>query len=437
MCIHIADIRKWLLLIVAFLILPISGQAQGFSSGSTGADGALDLSSGDRVVQLPESGILNYTTISIPVSRTLRFKSNSRNTPVIMLAEGDVQIAGSIDVSNAYLSYGCCDFDIIIPGPGGFYGGALDKPGFGPGGGTTLDCSSRHAKWVGPLSLVPLVGGSGGAGKYCSDSSSGGGGGGGAILIASSTSITLPSGGAIRAKSYGFNGMGSGGAVRLVANALSISGLVDATSSAIYSGNTVSGNPGVIRLEAPVGSLFFNGTSRPPAVLSEINPFLFATAAPVLTIVSVGGLPVPQYSGARFDTIDLLLPNQLSDPISVIVQARNIPVGTEVELRPLRGSAQATSTSATLNGTFESSNGTATISGLSRTLGSITYLLATASFDPPAMAQVFNPSGRNRVSKVRLEVGLSGRPKIVFLRRNGTVIDQAKLPKKFLEQFGL
>src|SRR5688572_6034429 len=85
------------------LFLPINGQS--FSSGSTGADGALNLSTsicpgGPCEVQLPESGILNYTTVNIPSGVTLRFKPNFRNTPAILLVQGNVTIGGVIDVRN-------------------------------------------------------------------------------------------------------------------------------------------------------------------------------------------------------------------------------------------------------------------------------------------------------------------------------------------------
>ena len=45
-------------LISTFLTFAVVGgaMAQTFSSGSTGADGTLDLTAGDRTVQLPESG---------------------------------------------------------------------------------------------------------------------------------------------------------------------------------------------------------------------------------------------------------------------------------------------------------------------------------------------------------------------------------------------
>jgi hypothetical protein len=43
----------------ALTAIAYSAAGQTFSSGSTGVDGALDLTSGDQVVQLPSTGILN------------------------------------------------------------------------------------------------------------------------------------------------------------------------------------------------------------------------------------------------------------------------------------------------------------------------------------------------------------------------------------------
>lgn len=439
--------KKLPILICAFLLFPLTVCAQGFSSGSTGADGALDLSSmvcpnNFCIIQLPESGIFNFTTVNIPVGRVLVFKNNSRNTPVIMLAQGNVNVAGSIDVSAPiYANSSSSTFPSAepkTPGPGGFYGGASNRDGFGPGGGVFGEDSSLwKGRWVGPLSLVPIVGGSGGAGHPVPFSvNAEGGGGGGAILIASSTSITL-SGGSIRADGFGNGdfygrGSGSGGAIRLIANSISASGSFTAVNSRDVWSNP--NNYGVVRLEAPSGALSFTGSSQPAAVLSTINPTVYPSAIPMLRISSVAGFAVPAYAGGRFDTVDILLPNQLPDPIQVVVTASNIPVGTAVTVG-LFGSTNATATTGTLTGSFDNSSATPTISNLTRS--SVTYLLATAIFDPPASAQSFNPKGPDRVAKVRIESAIGAKPKFVFLRSNGTPIDQAKLPKVFLQQLGL
>jgi hypothetical protein len=191
----------------------------------------------------------------------------------------------------------------------------------------------------------------------------------------------------------------------------------------------------VIRIEAPDGQRNLTGTAQPAAVLSTINPIVLSSAAPLLTIASIGGFAVPSYAGSRFDTVDLLLPNQLSDPISIGVTANNIPVGTQVEVRPVKNSSNATFTPATLAGTFQNSTGTATITGLDRT--AVTYLLATAVFDPPVSAAIFNPKGLNHVASVRVESVIGSKPTLIFLRGDGTQIEHTNLSRKFLEQFGL
>ena len=289
--------RKVFLLAFLVCALPLLAQAQ-FNSGSTGADGALDCSN-DCQVQLPESGILNYTTVNIPNGRFLRFTRNSRNTSVTMLAQGNVIIGGSIQVSGSVTSPAFpLPYAFQQPGPGGFYGGAPNTPGFGAGGGQVSSTNVSPGRWVGSLSLFPIVGGSGGGGiggAY-------GGGGGGAIVIASSTSIviSLPNA-SIDASgsqsSSGNVGPGSGGAIRLIANSLDIRGYLGAIGG--------SNGAGVIRLEAQPNQINFTGTSNPAAILSTINPNVVSNAQPQLTILSVGGYAIPSYAGSRIDTVDL------------------------------------------------------------------------------------------------------------------------------------
>lgn len=428
-----------LLLALCLWVAATDAHAQSFSSGSTGADGALDLTNTPNPstfeIQLPESGVLNYTIVNIPMGRTVVFKRNLRNTPVTLLAQGQVIIDGAIDVSaTGQLAGGFCGAGfnpIRAPGPGGFYGGQPNQPGLGPGGGIS---SGETGSWVGPLSLVPIVGGSGGAGAV---NNVFGGAGGGAIVVASSASITLSQQASIKAVGtsdftcFGFfsqlGNSGSGGAIRLVSNSINAGGVFNAC-------NVFGAKCGVVRLEAPSGALAFTGSSSPAAVLSTINPVVANSAPPSLTIISIGGYTVPSYAGSRFDTVDLLLPNQLADPINIVVRGNNIPLGTQVEVRAINGSGGGTFTPGTLAGAFENSTGTATASGLSRT--GVTYLIATAVFDPPESAAVFNPKGPDQVAKVRVEAVPGARPKFVFLRGNGTVVNESKLSKSFLQQFG-
>lgn len=237
----------------ALAALLATTSAHAFDSGSTGADGALTLAANSGVVeiQLPESGILNYTTVSIPTGVTLRFKKNTLNTPVVMLASGNVSIVGTIDISGGHGTHSGTAGDGNLAddgvpgkgGPGGFDGGrggsddTAQRPsiirgggGLGPGGGKggiegADGCAAgRYYKYIGGAAghatngtegqatgqcgfnppfavgraygnalLQPILGGSGGGGGRggINYMGSGGGGGGGALLIGTSGILQL------------------------------------------------------------------------------------------------------------------------------------------------------------------------------------------------------------------------------------------------------
>jgi hypothetical protein len=408
--------KSTLLTITLIILLSYVARAQNFNSSSTGADGALDLSSGDREVQLPESGVLNYTTVNIPAGRTLRFQKNSRNTPVIMLAQGAVTISGKLDVSALGNSDRLAGRD---PGPGGFQGGDVGQQGLGPGGGAS---GGTNGQWVGALSLVPIIGGSGGGGYATSCCGCDGGGGGGAIVLASSSSISIASSGAIdtagrpgRCSGLGDSqSSGSSGAVRIIANSIDVKGNISAA---------------IARLEAPAESLFYSGSGVTP-ILARINPVIIPDAnSPTLTIVSIGGFPVPSYSAARLGRIDLMLPRQLPDPISVVIQGRNIPAGTPIKIS-VSGAGSATT------GTLGSDGKTTLqVSGLDKG-GAVSYLYAYAIFDLPKSAQNFNLKGRDEIAQVRIEAAPGAKPRYIFLRKDGSEIAGPRIPTAILEQFG-
>jgi hypothetical protein len=413
---------KITLIFILIIILSLAVDAQ-FNSGSTGVDGALDLSTCPTItceVQLPESGILNYTTVNIPQGKELRFKLNSRNTPVIVLAQGTISIAGIVNVS------GGLNGSTSTGGPGGFFGGGGSNPqtgqGYGPGGGQN-GIDNNNGRWVGSLSLVPIIGGSGGA----TNGNIGGLGGGGAIVLASTSSVIIS--GELRANSTDYPSAccnGSGGAIRIVSNSITITGTLKAVS---YGSN----NSGIIRLEAPAAQRNFSGTAMPTPVFAEINPVIIPSNPPTLTIASIGGYTVPSYSAGRPDRVDLMLPSQLTDPLNVIIQGSNVPSGTQVQLQ-LSGTS-GTAMGCTLTGGPGPVSCTATVSGLNR--NSVSTLLAVAVFTPPALAQGFNPKGENQVAKVRLEMPLGGNPKYSFLRADGSAIEAKKLSPQFLQQFGM
>jgi len=379
--------------------------AQSFSSGSTGADGAFACAQG-TTVQLPPSGILNYTTVNVASGCGLQFSPNVTNTPVTMLATGAVTIAGTVLLN----SQSSC----VAPGPGGFYGGAPGQNGVGPGGGVYgRSDGTQNGRWVGSLSLVPIIGGSGGAGSVYVN----GGGGGGAIVIASSASITVS--GNIQTSGC-FNGgadSGANGAIRLVSNSINVSGQL--------------GYASVVRLEGPAGGVFYSGSGTAP-VIAPINPVIIPVNPPSNSITSIGGYAAPSATTASFKTIDLLLPTQLPDPIAVIVQGTNLPAGAQVALSFSGSQATTSPATAALSG---SSSATFYVSGLSRT--TVTVIFAVVSFNAALVASNLKQSGPDAVAKVELAAAMGGPTKYRFLRADGSEVALAKVAPELKRIFGM
>ncbi len=228
---------------------------QSFPSGSTGADGALNITATNvTTLPAPKGGgnIYNFTTITVAQGSTLKLTGAVFPGPIYFLATGAVTIAGTIDLSgqsglvrattSARQTVGP-----TMPGAGGYGGGEgyfaateVQLPGLGPlGGAVNGGCysSGGGGGFNGSQFLLPLVGGSGGAGSFGS-----GGAGGGALLIASSVSITVT--GTITAN--GGNGAdssggGAGGGIRLVAPTIAGNGLITAAGGGAGNGNNCNG----------------------------------------------------------------------------------------------------------------------------------------------------------------------------------------------------
>ncbi len=365
-----------------------------FTSGSTGADGAFNPTA-NTVLQVPESGIFNFTTVNIPAGVTVTFQKNSANTPVTILATGDVMVNGTINLDGTAGSGSANGWG----GPGGYDGGiggapsksgyAGQGPGAGGGGGSngvsasgsgggggygaiggtgsaTNGFSARTGVAYGNERILPLIGGSGGGGGGGISSSSGfgGGGGGGAILIASSGSITNNNyinvkggaGGSGSLANYIYGGGGSGGSIRLIANTITNSGQINATGGSggntggTYAGG--AGGKGRIRLEAFTLNA---GTTNPPYVYgvpSDVVP----VNTPTLSVLSIGGISAPAAPKGTYAEPDVQLPSNITNPVSVEVAATNIPAGTIVTVSSVPQVGDITSASTALIGTEASSS---------------------------------------------------------------------------------
>lgn len=318
--------------------------AQSFSSGSDGSYGALNITH-DTTLDIPPSGIFNCTTISVAPGSTLTFNRNLLNTPVYLLATGDITIQGVINVSggdgNANPPVGG------LGGPGGYDGGSPGASGvdpgagYGPGAGLPgdnagLSTSPGSASYgsgspdhpgpqdgatYGSALLIPLVGGSGGGGLTGSPGV-GGGGGGGAILLASSTKVDVTGniyadGG--RAIGFGGWGHGSGGAIRIVAPVVSGNGGLHVPGQGWGS---KTGGAGRIRIDTMNRSQLNVQYEPNNAGVVTTGSFMivFPKPLPRLDIIQALGEAIPEGSP---DPVLVTLPLNAPASQTVTVQARD------------------------------------------------------------------------------------------------------------------
>lgn len=409
--------------VAALLSWVTAVNAQTFSSGSNGSLGAF-APGANTTVALPPDGVLNYTTITIPAGVTVMFTPNAANTPVTMLATGDVSIAGTVNVDGTKGTGGIVSSGFVpgkSGGPGGFAGGAggmggvvntFGSPGLGPGGGvpvTTLPGGPQHAVYGAPgtfVSLLPLFGGSGGAGGQQTNNSGTivtgepGAGGGGAIVVASTTMITVTNTGTITARggdhvsagllsSSLFGGVGSGGVIRLVAPQITNQGTLAAAGGRILAQNFEVGGTGRIRAEAFVFGPFA-ATSPAASLVNQTGPVTSASTPalvnlPTLTFTSVGGVAPPTSPTGSFTTADVALPPATTNPVSVTLTATNTPAPTTYTIKVLPRFASPVSQTVNSGGSFAISTATANVTfpnGVISGLQAFAGFTLTASLTP-------------------------------------------------------
>lgn len=440
----------------ALLAMSVAAPVAAFNSGSTGADGAFNPTVNTEL-QLPPSGIFNFTSVNIPAGVTVTFKKNVTNTPVVILASGDVTIAGTINLSgSASTNVGAAGDgnlgDDGIPGsggPGGYDGGVGGAPGirggdgrgpggggggggdgdwyfdggggagFGQGGASTGTGAGGPA--YGSNLLLPLVGGSGGGGgRGGSFVGSGGGGGGGAILIAASGTVSITgaivaNGGSSGVSSgYGAGGTGgggSGGAIRIVATTLSGNGTINAlpgaggqatTTGTTYVRAGGSGGVGRIRLEAE--NISRTAASNPAHSFGAPGP-VFIAGLPTLRITSVAGVLAPMEPTGN---ADITLPVDTVNPVTVEFATTGVPVGNTVKLTVKPANAAATSViSPALTGTTDSATASVQVNlpgGPSALEATTTYTIV-ASLGDALGAQY---AQGERVERIELAASLNG-----------------------------
>lgn len=399
------------------------------------ANGVVTFLPGGTTATLPNTpaggfvdGILHFTTVDVPSDVTLTFTADNPpmsvlpifNTPITILAQGNVNIAGTINVSGETGGSSPVNGG-GLGGPGGVRGGAGELvrsspgagAGLGPGGGAGGGRPGHDADGgggggfgiagsndesngtgggptYGTPGLLPLIGGSGGGGGASAGEAGpnggGGGGGGGAILIASSTAITIPATGLIRANGGNGGGQGggggSGGAIRLMANTISNSGTLSAAGGVrgarpgcCFGGGV--GGSGRIRLEAFTlvpGTLTGFATNGAPGIVFLPNTI-------TVRIATVNGIAVPAPPTGAFGGVDIVL--DAPGTVPIVLQASRVPLGTTVIVtaKPeTGGTVIGPITSPGLTGTLN--NSTATVNLTFPTSGMF-FLEARATFTLP------------------------------------------------------
>lgn len=456
--------------LLACSLIPTHAQSNNFSSGSTGADGAFAPVS-SQTIAVPDSGVFNYTTVNIPSGVTITYTRNSKNTPVTILATGNVTIGGTINIDG---KNGNANGGGGLGGPGGFNGGAGgfgfdtfigatgDGPGGGGGGASTNGANigggggggfaatgingdaqantvaAQGGPKYGSSTLLPLIGGSGGGGggAFTNKTSGAGGGGGGAILIASSTSIAFTgtvqarggNGNAIVPSNGASGGGGSGGAIRLVSNTITGTGNLQVTGGngfAGFSGEIRGGNGavGFVRVEAFDFSNFNPSVPSLSVTFALPNPAIVPNA-PSLRIASVAGVAAPVAPlGSLAGVPDIVVASTTTNPVSVQIEGANVPVGTVVQLTliPTNG-PRATAQSSPLAGTQAASTATASInlpSGMSVLTGTAVIDLSQASAQPMFM-------DGERVNRIEVAAVYGGASEVTYITQSGRRIKKTQ-----------
>lgn len=459
-----------------WLLVASTVSAQTFTSGSTGADGAFTPTCAPTpctvAVPLPASGVFNYTTVTIPAGVTVTYTKNAANTPVTILATGDVTINGTLNLDGEKGKIATTGLAPTPPGeggPGGFRGGhgaavsGQIPPGNGQGPGGAVFIPGQGSSGLFPVdsgvvgtygasmsfvSLLPLFGGSGGSGSVVVSSTQAGysgAGGGGALAMASSTKITLAAGSLITARGgdgpilgqffCGLDGgAGSGGAIRLVAPLITGTGALRVTGGGVQC--AAIGGAGRLRVEAfsftgfaptispPTNQFAYSQVFTPGPVTAASNPALINL--PTLTISSVGGVATPTVPMASYDTADISLPQGSPSTVPATVTATNTPIGTAFRLRviPRNGGVTTVDTGASA-GTFASSTATAMVN---LPTGQVVVLNADAAFTLPQLASLFPDIDGEPVERIMVAAAYGESSTMSLATKSGKQVPVAQLP---------
>jgi hypothetical protein len=252
-------------------------------------------------------------------------------------------------------------------------------------------------------------------------------------VIASSGTITLsPAGAQINAQGgqggnsltlgHSSGGGGSGGSVRLIANTVTGSGgTINIAGGIGGPGQTVGGNgsAGRVRVEAFTNTLAISlGTSTIGVLSSGAPTSVVLPNAPSLRIASVGGVAAPAAPTGSFTIADVVLPPTTTNPVTVSLQAANIPLGTTIVVTAKGLYDPASSaTSTPLAGTLAASTAIASVAiptnEPSVISASASFVLTAATGGGPVFVN------GEEVERVRVTATPGGPSTVAYVARSG------------------
>lgn len=185
--------------------IAVNGQVNGlFGFGGSGADGALNVTSGTTTLNLDQE--YNFTTINVSAGATLTFTGTGA---VVLNATGAVTIPGTVELRNLLTTQisratrrdnltsgtGTGTVTLSVGGTGG-NGGQGGSPGGNGGAGGTSTTASGTPGVGGAGGAAATVGTAGSGGNSSVGGGGGGGGGGGTVSAGTAGSTTATTTGA-------------------------------------------------------------------------------------------------------------------------------------------------------------------------------------------------------------------------------------------------
>jgi hypothetical protein len=143
---------------------------------------------------------------------------------------------------------------------------------------------------------------------------------------------------------------------------------------------------------------------------------------PSITISYVGGVSSPSNPKGSTTTPDILLPANTQNPVTIVVNAANVPVGTSVTVKILSSIGNTVNSgTATLSG----ADATSTTASVSLNLPAAGYpSLITVSTTYTAVASNGGPlyAEGEIVDKIRVDAAIGGGSKVTYITKSGKEI---------------